>query len=115
MGLETIFNCPNFLDSPYLEGQVPVLIYPRNRVAQLYPQALSFLSIVSYNSQGYGEGIVTLLHMGYTGMTCCVYNSEVDQIGNAILSAVAYCLLICIIATARVSTKQETSLCCKYY
>jgi hypothetical protein len=27
-------------DSPKLEGQVPVLIYPRNRVARLYPHAL---------------------------------------------------------------------------
>jgi hypothetical protein len=30
-------------DSPNLEGQVPVFISPRNRVAQLYPQALCFL------------------------------------------------------------------------
>jgi hypothetical protein len=28
------------LDSPNMERQVPVFIYPRNRVAQLYPQAL---------------------------------------------------------------------------
>jgi hypothetical protein len=28
-------------DSPNLEGQVPVFISPRNRVAQLYPQALA--------------------------------------------------------------------------
>jgi hypothetical protein len=27
-------------DSPNLEGQVPLFISPRNRVAQLYPQAL---------------------------------------------------------------------------
>jgi hypothetical protein len=27
-------------DSPNLEGQAPVFISPRNRVAQLYPQAL---------------------------------------------------------------------------
>jgi hypothetical protein len=29
-------------DSPNLEGQVPVFISPRNRVAQLYPRALGF-------------------------------------------------------------------------
>jgi hypothetical protein len=29
--------------SPNLEGQVPVFISPRNRMAQLYPQALGFL------------------------------------------------------------------------
>jgi hypothetical protein len=32
-------------DSPNLEGQVPVFISPRNRVAQLYPQALGSLFV----------------------------------------------------------------------
>jgi hypothetical protein len=36
-----------FLDSP-------VFISPRNRVAQLYPQALGSLFVASYDSQGYG-------------------------------------------------------------
>jgi hypothetical protein len=36
-GLEIIFYCPNSWDSPNLEGQVPVVISPRNRVAQIYP------------------------------------------------------------------------------
>jgi hypothetical protein len=31
-------------DPPNLEGQVPVFIFPRNRVAQLYPQAPGSLS-----------------------------------------------------------------------
>jgi hypothetical protein len=44
-------------DSPHLEGQVLVLISPRNRVAQLYPQALGSLFVVSYDSKGYGGGI----------------------------------------------------------
>jgi hypothetical protein len=45
-----------FRDSPNLENQVPVYIYisPRNRVAQLYPQALGSLFVTSYESQGYG-------------------------------------------------------------
>jgi hypothetical protein len=34
-------------DSPNLEGQVPVFISPRNRVALLYPIALGFLYVVS--------------------------------------------------------------------
>jgi hypothetical protein len=38
-------------DSPNWEGQVSVLISPRNRVAQLYPQALGSLFVASYNSQ----------------------------------------------------------------
>jgi hypothetical protein len=46
-------------DSPNLEGQVPVFIFPRNRVAQLYPQALGSLFVASYDSQGYGEDIRT--------------------------------------------------------
>jgi hypothetical protein len=32
-------------DSPNLEGQVPVFIPPRNRVAQLYPRALGLLAL----------------------------------------------------------------------
>jgi hypothetical protein len=33
-------------------------------VAQLYPRALGSLSVASYDSQGYGGGIVTRLHTG---------------------------------------------------
>jgi hypothetical protein len=48
---------------PNLEGQVPVFISLRNRVAQLYPQALGSLFVTSYNSEGYGGGIPTCLHV----------------------------------------------------
>jgi hypothetical protein len=51
-------------DSPNLEGQVPVFIFSRNGVAQLYPQALGSIFVASYDSQGYGEGIRTRLHTG---------------------------------------------------
>jgi hypothetical protein len=44
-------------DSPNLEGQVPVFIFPRNRVSQLYPEAMGCLFIASYDSQAYGGGI----------------------------------------------------------
>jgi hypothetical protein len=37
-------------DSPNLEGQVPVFISHRNRVAQLYPPALGYLLDASYES-----------------------------------------------------------------
>jgi hypothetical protein len=47
-------------DSHNLEGQVPVFRTPRYRVAQ----ALDSLFVSSYNSQGYGGGIRTCLHMG---------------------------------------------------
>jgi hypothetical protein len=41
---------------PNLEDQVFVFIFPRNRVAQPYPQALGSLSVAFYDSQGYGGG-----------------------------------------------------------
>jgi hypothetical protein len=41
-------------DSADLEGQVPVFISPKNRVAQLYPQALGSHFVASYDPQGYG-------------------------------------------------------------
>jgi hypothetical protein len=61
MRLKTIFYSPNFWDSPNVEGQVPVFISPRNRVAQLYPRALGSLFIASYDSQGCDGGILTRL------------------------------------------------------
>jgi hypothetical protein len=36
---------------------------PSDRVAQLYPQVPSSLFVAFYDSQGYGEGILTGLHM----------------------------------------------------
>jgi hypothetical protein len=53
-----------FRDSPNLEGQVPVFIFLSDRVAQLYPQDLGSIFVVSYDSQGYGGGIPTRLHTG---------------------------------------------------
>jgi hypothetical protein len=44
-------------DSPNLEGQVPVFMFPSHRVARLYPQALGSIFVASYDSQGYGGGI----------------------------------------------------------
>jgi hypothetical protein len=54
-------------DSPNLEGQVPVFISLRNRVAQLYPRAQGSLFVASYDSQGYSGGILTRLHTGSWG------------------------------------------------
>jgi hypothetical protein len=47
-------------DLANLEGQVPIFISPRNKVAQLYPWAVGSLYFISYDSQGYGGGIPTL-------------------------------------------------------
>jgi hypothetical protein len=35
-----------FLDFSHLEGQIPVFISPRNRVALLHPQALGWLFLL---------------------------------------------------------------------
>jgi hypothetical protein len=43
---------PKIRDFHNLEDEVPVFIIHRNRVAQLYSQALDSLSIASYDSQG---------------------------------------------------------------
>jgi hypothetical protein len=42
---------------PNLEGQIGVFISLRNRVTQLYPQALRSLIAASYDPQSYGGGI----------------------------------------------------------
>jgi hypothetical protein len=52
-------------DSRNLEGQVPVFISPRSRVAQLYPQALGSLFVAFYDSQGYSGGICARFHAGW--------------------------------------------------
>jgi hypothetical protein len=44
-------------DSPNFEGQFPVFIPPRNRVAKLGGSGFPF--VASYDSQGYGGGIRT--------------------------------------------------------
>jgi hypothetical protein len=33
-------------------------------MAHIYPRALGSLSVASYDSQGYGGGIISILHMG---------------------------------------------------
>jgi hypothetical protein len=51
-------------DSPNLVGQVPVFISPRNRVVQLYPQALGSIFIASHDSQGCGGDMRIHFHFG---------------------------------------------------
>jgi hypothetical protein len=57
-------------DSPNLEDQITVFISSRNRVARLYPQALGSLFVVSHDSQGYGGGVLTRLHTGFSNSLC---------------------------------------------
>jgi hypothetical protein len=56
--------CLRLETAPTWWPRPPVFISPRNRVTQLHPQALGSLFVVFYDSQGYGEGIRTLLHAG---------------------------------------------------
>jgi hypothetical protein len=81
--LSQIRDCPN------LEGQVPVFISLRNRVARLHPQALGSLSVVSYDSQGSGGGIRPRLHTGYNGISrwLSLYNRDTDSIANTALTS----------------------------
>jgi hypothetical protein len=62
-------------DSPNLEGQVPIFISSRNRLAQLYTRALGSLSVTPYDSQGCGRGILTRLHTWSEpgGPGSCIY------------------------------------------
>jgi hypothetical protein len=48
-------------DSANLEGQVPIFISPRNRVVQLYRQALCSLFITSHNLQGCVRSLLHIL------------------------------------------------------
>jgi hypothetical protein len=52
-------------DPPNLEGQVSVFKPHRNKVAQLYHQALGSHSVASYDSQGYVEVFRVHLHTGF--------------------------------------------------
>jgi hypothetical protein len=58
-----------------LEGQVPVFISTKNRVAQVYPQGLGSLFCTSYDSQGYGGAIRTSLHH-----SCLTRSRRIDRI-----------------------------------
>jgi hypothetical protein len=74
-------------DSTKLEAQDTVFTSPRNRVTQLYPQALGSLSVASYGSQGYSGGSLTCLHAGFLSVPTisllqCYTDVVVDRIEN---------------------------------
>jgi hypothetical protein len=60
--------------TPNLEDQSLAFISPSNKVAQLYPQALGSLFVAFYDSQGYGGGILTCLHVRKKGKVVPVLN-----------------------------------------
>jgi hypothetical protein len=63
-------------DSPNLEAQIPVFIFPMNREARLYSQALGSLFVASDDSQGYDGGSRPHLHSGmnYSLFSCPPFN-----------------------------------------
>jgi hypothetical protein len=65
-----IWDCPN------LVGQAPVCMSPRNRVGQFYPQVWGPLFVASYDSQGYGVGVLTRLHQSQS-LWLAVYRQSV--------------------------------------
>jgi hypothetical protein len=74
-------------DSLNAVGQFPVFIAPRNRVAQLYPQALGSLFIASYDSQGCGGSIRTRLHRDLTQpKPKLLYDSTNVPLGDAVMN-----------------------------
>jgi hypothetical protein len=78
-------------DSPDLKDQVPVLMSPRNRVAQFYPQALGSLFVPSYDSHGYGGGIRPRLHTGcstrlYIRGVITVYEDRSDDLKSNVIT-----------------------------
>jgi hypothetical protein len=52
------------VSNPQPGGPGPCIYVPQWQGGQLYPQAPGSLSVTFYNSQGYGGGILTCLHMG---------------------------------------------------
>jgi hypothetical protein len=53
----------SLVSNPQPGGPGPCIYAPSDRVAQLCPQASSYLFVAFYDSQGYGGGILTGLHM----------------------------------------------------
>jgi hypothetical protein len=66
-------------DSSNLKGRFPVFIFPRNRVALLYPKALGSLFVALYDSQGYGGGIRPRLHTGVCIRQTVVFSIHCDM------------------------------------
>jgi hypothetical protein len=94
-GLMTIFYCLR-LDSSKLEGQVPVFIPPKKRVAQLYTQVPGSLLVASYTSQGYGGGIRTRVENTVSNsyiVACVSVAAGTCLLSRSLAAAVYFCIL----------------------
>jgi hypothetical protein len=83
---------PQIQHSPNMEGQVPVFISPRNRVAQSFSRALGSLFVASDDSQGYGGGIPTRLH------TDSPWTTSPRYIAPARTAQKTFLLLLCVLS-----------------
>jgi hypothetical protein len=72
-------------DSPSLEGQVPVYISLRNRVAQIYSQALGSIFVALYDSQGYDLHTGALTDPELIAPTALVITFRYGYIENTVL------------------------------
>jgi hypothetical protein len=84
---------------PVLLSQIPRTYTTENRADQLYPQALGYHFVASYDSQGYGGGILTRLHTGLTffnGSWSSSYNFDMDGTENIVSnsSSIAACVFV---------------------
>jgi hypothetical protein len=79
---------------PQPGGPGSLFISPRNRMYQLYPRALGSLYVVSYDSQGYGGGILTLpLPEGQVPLYIAFRNRMVQSKAKSIASTCRLVLL----------------------
>jgi hypothetical protein len=76
----TIFYCLSFETPQTWKARSPYLYYTRNRVAQLYPQALGSLFVASYDSQGYGGH--SQINLTAVPFRCPVYRLKTDRVLN---------------------------------
>jgi hypothetical protein len=86
-------------DSPNLEGQVPVFISHKNRVAQLYFQALGSLFITSYNLQYASLGSLLYSLRGDSTENITSNSSSIVVMGGYL--AIAWILLTCLPAVTK--------------
>jgi hypothetical protein len=94
--LMTTFLLSQIRDSPNLEGQVLIFISPRNRMAQLYPQALGSL----FNTLTTRRATVDVFDHASTwdwlsyNLVSRLQHLDTDYIENAALILLRLCLLL---------------------
>jgi hypothetical protein len=113
-GTHDHISLPQIRDSPNLEGQVPVFIFPRNSVAQLYSQALGSLFIASYDSQGYGGGIRTR-HTGPDGPRYIASARAAQKTSSSTISSIVACVSVAADACSSNSYLAEDDVFWLYY